>query len=210
MFLKNKLEVIKLFDKRNEIINNLFKQEFELLLKRYEAISEEADSLIDKIFKCIDEDTRKHLVEERNLLSEIIDEAMELTLNEVLYIIWYRINIDEYSCFKEMLEDYNILSRVGYAEIAGRYLIYKEGFQIKEYMYTYLEKNLDDSYFVDRFFDKDTLIDFWIGSTSKYEAIEEIIQNKTLEDIVNQKAKFAFTNDIGVDYKIIEIENLEE
>lgn len=199
-----------MFDKRNEIINNLFKQEFELLLKRYEAINEESDTLIDKIFKCIDEDTRRHLVEERNLLFEIIDEARELTLNEALYIIWYRINIDEYSYFKEMLEDYNILSKVGYAEIAGRYLIYKEGFQIKEYMYTYLEKNLDDSYFVDRFFDKDTLIDFWISGISKYEAIEEIIQNETLEDIVDQEAKFSFTDDVGVDYKIIEIDSMEE
>lgn len=40
MFLKNKLEVIKLFDKRNEIINNLFKQEFELLMIQNKTIEE--------------------------------------------------------------------------------------------------------------------------------------------------------------------------
>ena len=40
MSLKNKLEVIKLFDKRNEIINNLFKQEFELLMIQNKTIEE--------------------------------------------------------------------------------------------------------------------------------------------------------------------------
>ena len=40
MSLKNKLEVTKLFDKRNEIINNLFKQEFELLMIQNKTIEE--------------------------------------------------------------------------------------------------------------------------------------------------------------------------
>ena len=37
-----------------------------------------------------------------------------------------------------------------------------------------------------------------------------MIQNKTIEEIVGKEPKFAFTNDIGVDYKIIETENLED
>ena len=65
---------------------------------------------------------------------------------------------------------------------------------------------LDDENTIDRLFDKDMIIDFWINKTDKYEVIDEILQNDDLEEVLYINPEYAFKVGSGIEYKYSSVE----
>ena len=69
-----------------------------------------------------------------------------------------------------------------------------------------LEDRLDQEYYVDKLFEKETIIEMWINNTTKEEMIDEIVDNDNLESILELYPQDAFDID-GRSYKYSQIEN---
>ncbi|HBF4729754.1 TPA: hypothetical protein KOO89_002801, partial [Clostridioides difficile] len=103
------------------------------------------------------------------------------------------------------INNYEVLDTNGYIEIE-EYLIYRNDKHLKEYAREVLESKLDDEYFIDRVFDKEMIIDFWINKTDKYEVMEEILQNDDLEEVLDINPEYSFKVSSGIEYKYSIIE----
>jgi len=87
----------------------------------------------------------------------------------------------------------------------GEYLIYQDERYLKEYARDLLEDRLDQEYYVDKLFEKETVIEMWINRTTKEEMIDEIVNNENLEETLELYPQEAFSIG-GIQYKYSEIQ----
>lgn len=63
-----------------------------------------------------------------------------------------------------------------------------------------LEYMLEDSYFVDKLLDKDSLIEYWMNGTSKEEIIEELVNGIEIEELLDFSMDTIAINEYGEEY----------
>ena len=68
-----------------------------------------------------------------------------------------------------------------------------------------LESMMDDEWHVDRLFDKDTIISYWVEGVSKSEAIDELLADEDIEYVLNLDPICIFKNKVD-EYLYSEIE----
>ncbi|ETJ29104.1 hypothetical protein Q604_UNBC16355G0001, partial [human gut metagenome] len=73
----------------------------------------------------------------------------------------------------------------GYCEINDNTMIYIDGTNLKNIAIEKLETMLDDSYYVDKILDKDSLIEYFINGTSKNEVIRELVNGIEIEELLD-------------------------
>ena len=71
---------------------------------------------------------------------------------------------------------------------------------LKEYAMNELDYMLNTEHHIDRLFDKDTIIDFWLNNTTKEELIKEMMLDDDVEDILDLSPEYAFTLTDGSEY----------
>ena len=64
---------------------------------------------------------------------------------------------------------------------------------------------VEDEWHVDRLLDKDTIISYWVEGVSKSEAIEELLADGEVEDILDLDSVYIFSNKVD-EYLYSEIE----
>lgn len=72
---------------------------------------------------------------------------------------------------------------------------------LKDYAKEILEERLEQGYYVDKLFDKETIIEMWINRTTKEEMIKEIVDNVNIEEALELQSQYAFTFGTGTMYK---------
>ena len=168
-----------MINQNSEILNKLFFTELQMLVEKYNNI---------------DEVTKKQI---ESIVTSLRDEEL------VTFFVWYNFQINEITigvareCIKELKEN-------NYLEI-GEYLIYQDERYLKEYARDLLEDRLDQEYYVDKLFEKETVIEMWINRTTKEERIDEIVNNENLEETLELYPQEAFSIG-GIQYKYSEIQ----
>lgn len=187
----------------SDILNKLFFRELQMLIEKYNKIDENDRERIESIITNLkDEDLQSYLMRNINKLLDILTCTDEINEDVITFFVWYNFQISEITvgvareCIKELNEN-------KYLEI-GEHLIYQEERHLKEYARDVLEDRLEQSYYVDKIF-RETIVDMWIDGTTKEQAIEEIVDNDNLEEVLELYPQYAFSIN-GIDYKYSQIE----
>jgi len=188
----------------SDILNKLFFRELQMLIEKYNKIDENDRERIESIITNLkDEDLQSYLMRNIDKLLDILKCIDEIDEEIVTFFVWYNFQINEITigvareCVKELKED-------NYLEI-GEYLIYQDERYLKEYARDLLEDRLDQEYYVDKLFEKETVIEMWINRTTKEEMIDEIVDSGNLEETLELYPQEAFSIG-GIQYKYAEIE----
>ena len=189
----------------SDILNKLFFKELQMLIEKYNKIDEKDKERIESIIINLrDEELQSYLMRNIDKLLDILNCTDEIDEDVITFFVWYNSQISEISisvareCVKELKEN-------NYLEI-GEHLIYIDERYLKEYTRELLEDRLDQEYYVDKLFEKETIIEMWINNTTKEEMIDEIVDNDNLESILELYPQDAFDID-GISYKYSQIEN---
>ena len=189
-----------MINNKSEIINKLFFDELKELVDKYNNIDDETITVIERIDNEIeDKYIKEYILKDSNKLDEIIAEYKNnLDIDKIIFFAWYNLNIEEISIDK-ISNYYNELISQKYTE-NDNYLIYKSKDDLKEYTRNELDYMLSTEYHIDRLFDKETIIDFFLNSTTKEELIKEMMLDDDVEDILDLSPEYAFTLTDGSEY----------
>ena len=184
----------------SDILNKLFFRELQMLIEKYNKIDENDRERIESIITNLkDEDLQSYLMRNIDKLLDILT----CTEDVITFFVWYNFKVNEITvgiareCIEELKEN-------KYLEI-GEYIIYQDERFLKEYARELLEDRLDQSYYVDKIFEKETIVDMWIDGITKEQMIEEIVDSNDLEEVLELYPQYAFSIN-GVDYKYSQIE----
>ena len=191
-----------MINNKSEIINKLFLDELKELVNKYNNIDDETITVIERINNEIeDKYIKQYILKESNKIDEIVTEyknTNNLDIDKIIFFAWYNLNIEEIS-IKNISNYYNELISQKYTD-NDNYLLYKNKNDLREYARDELDYMLDMEIHIDRLFDKDLIIDFWINNTTKEELLEEIMLNDDVEDILDLSPEYAFTLTDGSEY----------
>lgn len=175
----------------NEEVSSIIQQyiirEIKKVLDRYNSITTEEISSIEKLINSISNEELKE--EFLNDWSMSVKIAKEIGENEVDYRI-----ISMYQNLKENgLEELSIghvinwcneLDEQGYVMIDDYSIIYKSSANLKDVAIRLLDELLDDAIYVDSLIDKDSLVEYWIEQTSKEDVIDDLIRGSNFEELL--------------------------
>lgn len=188
----------------SDILNKLFFRELQMLIEKYNKIDEKDRERIEGIITNLkDEDLQSYLMKNIDKLLDILTYTDEINEDVITFFVWYNFKVNEITvgiareCIEELKEN-------KYLEI-GEYIIYQDERFLKEYARELLEDRLDQSYYVDKIFEKETIVDMWIDGITKEQMIEEIVDSNDLEEVLELYPQYAFSIN-GVDYKYSQIE----
>ncbi len=193
-----------MISQKSEILNKLFFTELQMLVEKYNKIDEDTKKNIENIVTRLkDEELQAYLMRNPNKLLEILQQADEVDEDVVTFFVWCNLEIKPISIHKAK-ECIDELKSNKYIEIE-EYLIYQDERYLKEYARILLEDRLDQEYYVDKLFEKETLIEMWINKITKDEMIDEIVDSGDLEEALELHPQEAFSIG-GIQYKYAEIE----
>ena len=188
----------------SDILNKLFFRELQMLIEKYNKIDENDRERIESIITNLkDEDLQSYLMRNIDKLLDILTCTDEINEDVITFFVWYNFKVNEITvgiareCIEELKEN-------KYLEI-GEYIIYQDERFLKEYARELLEDRLDQSYYVDKIFEKETIVEMWIDGITKEQMIEEIVDSNDLEEVLELYPQYAFSIN-GVDYKYSQIE----
>ena len=188
----------------SDILNKLFFRELQMLIEKYNKIDENDKDRIESIITNLkDEELQSYLMRNMDKLLDILTCTDEINEDVITFFVWYNFKVNEITvgiareCIEELKEN-------KYLEI-GEYIIYKDERFLKEYARELLEDRLDQSYYVDKIFEKETIVEMWIDGITKEQMIEEIVDSNDLEEVLELYPQYAFSIN-GVDYKYSQIE----
>ena len=179
---------------QSEVINKLFFKELQELIHKYNNMDTRTIQIIESIYLDMkDSNLKEYLLSDKDKLEEVIQyyNSNETDINEITFFAWCNWHIEEMS-IRSCEAYYMDLWENGYTEV-DEYLIYSNSKDLKDYTRDKLEDMLESSYDIDRLFEKEEIIDFWLEGTSKNELIDEMIYNTEIEDILDIDPDYCFT-----------------
>ena len=167
----------------SDILNKLFFRELQMLIEKYNKIDENDKDRIESIITNLkDEELQSYLMRNMDKLLDILTCTDEINEDVITFFVWYNFKVNEITvgiareCIEELKEN-------KYLEI-GEYIIYQDERFLKEYARELLEDRLDQSYYVDKIFEKETIVEMWIDGITKEQMIEEIVDSNDLEEVL--------------------------
>lgn len=182
------------FVEKSEVINKMFFKELQDLIHKYNNMDAKTIQIIESIYLDVkDSNLKEYLLSEKDKLEEVIQyyKNNEIDMDEITFYAWCNWNIEEMS-IKSCDAYYTDLWEHGYTEIE-EYLVYSKSKDLQDYTRDKLDDMLESSYEIDRLFEKDQIIDFWLEGTSKDELIDEMIDSTEIEDILDLDSDYCFT-----------------
>ena len=179
---------------KSEVINKLFFKELQDLIHKYNNMDTRTIQTIESIYLDMkDSNLKEYLLSEKDKLEEVIQyyNTNEIDINEITFFACCNWHIEEMS-IRACEAYYMDLWENGYTEV-DEYLIYSNSKDLNDYTRDKLDDMLDSNYEIDRLFDKEQIIDFWLEGTSKDELIDEMIEDTEIEDILDIDPDYCFT-----------------
>lgn len=191
------------------IIQNFMMNEINLIIQKYNNIKQEqVEKIEDLLLKVDDEKFKEELIKDfdkaLNIAIEVGDN--DVNINQINMYLWLTRNVDESIRVSDVMRYSQEIELNGYIEIDKTSIIYKKDFCLKDVAREKLEYMLEDSYFVDKLLDKDSLVEYWMNGTSKEEIIEELVEGMEIEELLDFSMDTITTNEYGVEYVHAEID----
>ena len=170
-----------------------FKEQLAELATKYtilESYSEQNINTMINILKRLEQGDSEKLDIDKAL--EVMELIGKYRVETIEYYLWWRSNIDKAISIEQAQRDIEYIEHERVIMI-NEHLVYKKNEGNKTLKHTLLESYLDESYDVERLFDKDELIEMWMNNTSKEDAIkdleiigiEELLEDEAIEAYVS-------------------------
>ena len=194
----------------SDIVQKFLMKEINKVIAKYSKVSNEDVEVVEVLMKLIeDEELKEGLYKDfDNTLKtakELEEEYVEDRADIISMYLGIKDNIELKISIKEVIKYYDDLKDNDYILIDGRHLIYKKGSNLKSLARLLLEDMIEDESHVDRLLDKDTIISYWVEGVSKREAIDELLADGEIEDILDLDSVYIFSNKVD-EYLYSEIE----
>lgn len=174
-----------------------FKEQLAELATKYtilESYSEQNLNTMIDILKRLEQGDSENLDIDKAL--GILELIGKYKVEIIEYYLWWKENIDKKISIEQAERDIEYIDQEGFIMI-NEHLVYKNDGN-KTLKHTLLEAYLDESYDVERLFDKDELVEMWINNSSKEDAIKDF-EALAIEEILEGEPKGAYisaSNDI--------------
>lgn len=161
----------------SKILNEFFMKDLTKLIEKYNNIDKEIieklECLVDKV---VDKAIKEALMKDFNTTITLISELSDDVDNDVLQLYFFiKNNIKEINII-EAKSIYEEMKYKGYSRLDD-IIMYSKLQDLREYVSDGIEGILSCSYEVDRLFDKDTIIDYFLEGTSIEEIAREMVNN---------------------------------
>lgn len=192
----------------SKILNEFFMKDLTKLIEKYNNIDKEIIEKLDYlVYKVVDRDIKEALMKDFNTTITLISELSDDVDNDVLQLYFFiKNNIKEINIV-EVISIYEEIQYKGYSKIDD-IIMYSKLEDLREYVRDEIEGILSCSYEVDRLFDKDTIIDYFLEGTSIGEIAREMVNNcDEYEEVLNIDPEIMFEAENGQEYYYAYINN---
>ena len=193
----------------SDIVQRFLMKEINKVIAKYSKVSNDNIEVVEGLMKLIeDEEFKEELYKDFDNTLKIAKELEECVEDRADIISMYlgiKDNTELKVSIKEVIKYYDDLKDNDYILIDGRHLIYKKDSNLKSLARLLLEDMIEDECHVDRLLDKDTIISYWVEGVSKREAIDELLADGEVEDILDLDSVYIFSSKVD-EYLYSEIE----
>lgn len=194
----------------SDIIQRFLMKEINKVIAKYSKVSNEDVEVVEGLMKLIeDEELKEEFYKDFDNTLKIAKELEEEYVEDRAEIISMYLGIKDNTelkvSIKEVIKYYDDLKDNDYILIDGNHLIYRKNSNLKSLARLFLEDMIEDEWHVDRLLDKDTIISYWVEGVSKREAIDELLADGEIEDILDLDSVYIFSSKVD-EYLYSEIE----
>lgn len=194
----------------SSIIQEFLMKEINKVIGKYSKVSNDDIEIVEGLLKVIEDEALKEKLyrdfdDTLKISKELEGEYIGNKSNIVSMYLGIKENTELKMSIKDIIKYYDDLKDNDYILIDGGHLIYKKDSNLKGLARIVLENMMDDEWHIDRLLDKDTIISYWIEGISKEDAIDEVIADGEIEDILDLDPVSIFENEID-EYLYSEVE----
>lgn len=192
----------------SKILNEFFMKDLTKLIEKYnkmdEVIVEKLESLVAKVD---DNEIKEILMKDLDETLALVNELGEEVEDGVVQLYFFiRNNIKEINIIKAKAIYEEIVFR-GYSKLDD-IIMYSKLKNLREYVSDEIDEILRSSYQIDRLFDKDTIIDYFLEGTSIREIARELIDNyDEYEELLDIEPEIMFKAKNGEAYYYAYVNN---
>lgn len=192
----------------SKILNEFFMKDLIKLIEKYNNIDKEIieklECLVDKV---VDKAIKEVLMKDFNTTITLISELSDDVGNDVLQLYFFiKNNIKEINII-EVKSIYEEMQYKGYSKLDD-VIMYSKLEDLREYVSDEIDGILSCSYEVDRLFDKDNIIDYFLEGTSIREIAREMVNNcDEYQEVLNIDPEVMFEAENGQEYYYAYINN---
>ena len=161
----------------SKILNVFFMKDLTKLIEKYNNMDKDiVEKLEALVAKVDDNEIKETLMNDLDVTLVLVDELGEEVDDDVIKLYFF---------IKNHIKEINIIeAKAIYEEIAFRgysklddIIMYSKLKDLREYVSDEIDEILGSSYHIDRLFDKDTIIDYFLEGTSIEEITREMVDN---------------------------------
>lgn len=192
----------------SKILNGFFMNDLTKLIEKYnkmdEVVLEKLEALVAKVD---DSEIKETLMKDLDATLALVDELGEEVDEDVVQLYFF---------IRNSIKEINIIeAKAIYEEIAFRgysklddIIMYSKLKDLREYVSDEIDEILSSSYQIDRLFDKDTIIDYFLEGTSIGEIAREMIDNyDEYEEVLDIEPEIMFESKYGQKYYYTYVNN---
>ena len=193
---------------KSNILNVFFMKDLTKLIEKYNNIDKDiVQKLEDLVAKVDDNEIKETLMNDLDATLVLVDELGEEVEDDVIKLYFF---------IKNHIKEINIIeAKAIYEEITFRgysklddIIMYSNLKDLREYVSDEIDEILASSYHIDRLFDKDTIIDYFLEGTSIEEIAREIIDNyDEYEEVLDIEPEIMFESKYGQTYYYAYVNN---
>lgn len=193
---------------KSKILNEFFMKDLTKLIEKYnkmdESVVEKLEALVAKVD---DNEIKETLMKDLDTTLALVDELGEEVDEDVVQLYFFiRNNIKEINII-EAKAIYEEIAFRGYSTIDD-IIMYSKLKDLREYVSDEIDEILSSSYQLDRLFDKDTIIDYFLEGTSIEEIAREMIDNyDEYEEVLDIESEIMFESKYGQTYYYAYVNN---
>ena len=186
----------------NEEISSIIQQyvirEIKKVLDKYKTANQEDIRKVERLIDSItNENIKEELLNDWDKVLKLANEIGDNKVNDVIISMyqWLKDNTSMTISIEDVIEYCERLNWQGYIVVNDDSIIYKKSSILEEIAREILDDMLEYEIHVDTLLDKDSLIEYWINSTSKEKVIDDLIYGNEIEELLGMNPVTIFTDD---------------
>lgn len=192
----------------SKILSEFFMRDLTKLIEKYNNINKETIDNLELLVERVDnKEIKSILVSNLDVTINLIDElGGEIDSNVIQLYFFIKDNMKEINII-EAKSIYEEIEYRGYSKFDD-IIIYSKLQDLREYVSDEIDGILSSPYEIDRLFDKDTIIDYFLEGVTIEEVAREIVNNyDQYEEVLGIEPEVMFTSEDGQEYYYAHINN---
>lgn len=162
---------------KSKILNVFFMKDLTKLIEKYNNMDKDiVEKLEALVAKVDDNEIKETLMNDLDATLVLVDELGEEVEDDVIKLYFFINNHIKEINIIEAKAIYEEIAFRGYSKLDD-IIMYSKLKDLREYVSDEIDEILGSSYHIDRLFDKDTIIDYFLEGTSIEEIAREMIDN---------------------------------